>query len=285
LAGTFNDEEVRVLHRILLGAAALLLATLPQAGAQTAGGKVQLHWFGQAAFKITTPGGKVIMVDPFLLKNPKTPDQHKDLEKLGKLDLILVTHGHFDHMADAPALAKQNKVPLWAPPGLQDTFVTLDILPADLAPRMNKSGTVQPLGPGISLTMVRAEHSSELRWVDPITGKERSFPGGEPVGWILQLENGYKIYHMGDTGLFGDLKLIGDYYKPDLVLIPIGGHFTMGPQEAAYAVKEMLKPKDVVPMHYGTFPPLKGTPQEFVAALGQTTVKVHTINPGDQLSF
>lgn len=270
---------------MLMAALALVLLAGQQAAAQTAG-KVQLHWYGQAAFKITSPGGKVFMIDPFILKNPKTPEQYKDLDKVGKPDVILVTHGHFDHTADAPALSTKYKAPVWGPPGLADTFITLGILPAELAPRMNKSGTVQPLGAGLSMTMVRAEHSSELRWVDPITGKERSFPGGEPVGWILTMENGFKIYHMGDTGLFGDMKLIGEYYEPDLVLMPIGGHFTMGPKEAAYAVKEFLKPKHVIPMHYGTFPPLKGTPDEFKAALGsQTRTKVHAINPGDQISF
>jgi L-ascorbate metabolism protein UlaG (beta-lactamase superfamily) len=99
------------------------------------------------------------------------------------------------------------------------------------------------------------------------------------------MENGFKIYHMGDTGLFGDMKLIADYYKPDLVLIPIGGHFVMDPQDAAYATREWLKPKFAIPIHYGTFPVLKGTPQEYIAALGQTTTKVFPINPGDRLEF
>ena len=112
-----------------------------------------------------------------------------------------------------------------------------------------------------------------------------SVPGGEPAGFIIQLENGFKIYHMGDTGLFGDMKLIGDYYKPDLILMPIGGHFVMDPVDAAYATKEWLKPKFVIPMHYGTTPVLKGTPQEYVAALGKTSTTVYAISPGDKLEF
>ncbi|MGQ0675755.1 MAG: metal-dependent hydrolase [Rhodospirillales bacterium] len=271
---------------VAAGASAAVNEAAAQTAPKPAPAKVQLQWYGQAAFKITTPGGKVVMIDPFIAKNPKTPAALKDLTKTGKLDLVLVTHGHFDHTADAPELAIKNKAPLWGPPGLADTFTTLGILPTELAGRMNKSGTVEPLGAGLKFTMVRAEHSSEYRAVDPITGKERSFPGGEPVGWILTLENGFKIYHMGDTGLFGDMKFIGEYYQPDLVLIPIGGHFTIGPVEAAYAVKEWLKPKHAIPMHYGTFPPLKGTPDEFKKALGsQTRTKVHAINPGDQISF
>jgi L-ascorbate metabolism protein UlaG (beta-lactamase superfamily) len=109
--------------------------------------------------------------------------------------------------------------------------------------------------------------------------------GGEPAGFIIQTENGFKIYHMGDTGIFGDMKLIADYYKPDLILMPIGGHFMMDPQDAAYATREWLKPKFVIPMHYGTTAFLKGTPQEYIAALGQTTTKVFAINPGDKLEF
>ena len=120
---------------------------------------------------------------------------------------------------------------------------------------------------------------------DPATKKTTTHVGGEPCGFIIQMENGFKIYHMGDTGIFGDMKLIADYYKPDLVLVPIGGHFVMDPQDAAYATKEWLKPKFAIPIHYGTFPVLKGTPQEYVAALGQTTVKVFPINPGDKLEF
>ena len=146
-------------------------------------------------------------------------------------------------------------------------------------------GKVQPLGPQITITQVRAKHSSELTLTDPATKKTTTHPGGEPAGFIVQLENGFKLYHMGDTGLFGDMKLIADYYKPDLVLMPIGGHFVMDPQDAAYATREWLKPKFVIPIHYGTFPVLKGTPQEYMAALGQTTTKVFPINPGDRLEF
>ncbi len=252
-------------------------------GAQ--GGQVQVLWLGQAAFRLTTPSGKVIMIDPFLTDNPKTPSAWKSLDALGKIDLILVTHAHGDHLGDAPALARKNNAPLWGPAGMNQSLVTLGVLPAELAPRMNKGGVITPLGPNIKITMTRAEHSSELLWGNPLTGKDETHVGGEPVGFIIEFENGSKLYHMGDTGLFADMKFIGEYYKPDLVLIPIGGHFVMSPQDAAYATREYLRPKLAVPMHYGTFPVLKGTPEEYIQALGTTSTRVVPLNPGDALLF
>lgn len=265
---------------------AALAAALPAAFAAAQEKKAELLWLGQAAFRITTPGGKVILVDPWLTTNPKTPAKWKNLDELGKVDLILVTHGHGDHVGDAPALAKKHGAKVWAPPGLNQSLAALGILPGDLAPRMNKSGTVKPWGDsGVKITMTRAEHSSELVWKNPQTGKDEIHVGGEPAGFILELENGLKIYHMGDTGLFGDMKLIGDYYKPDVALVPIGGHFVMDPKDAAFAVSQWIRPKHAVPMHYGTIPVLKGTPEEFIQALGASPVKVHAIQPGDRLEF
>ena len=249
-------------------------------------GKVEVHWLGQAAFKITTPTGKVIVLDPFLTQNPKTPADYKDLTKLGNVDLILITHGHGDHVGDVKDLAARNSgAKVYGPAGLIATLTDLGWIKPEQGVRFGKGGKVQPLGPQITITQVRAEHSSEVTVTDPETKKSTTYPGGEPAGFIIEMENGFKIYHMGDTGLFGDMKLIADYYKPDLILMPIGGHFVMDPQDAAYATKEWLKPKFVIPMHYGTFPVLKGTPQEYIAALGQTSTKVFPINPGDKLEF
>jgi L-ascorbate metabolism protein UlaG (beta-lactamase superfamily) len=247
-------------------------------------GKIELLWLGQAAVKITSVSGKVIVIDPFLTANPKTPAQYKNLDALGKIDLLLVTHAHGDHLGDAPDLAKKHNAPMFGPAGLNQSLVTLGVLPANLAPRMNKGGTVTPLGPDIKITMTRAEHSSELVWKNG-AGKEETHVGGEPAGFVVELENGFKVYHMGDTGLFGDMRWIGEYYKPDLILIPIGGHFVMNPQDAAVATRDFLKPKHAIPIHYGTFPVLRGTPEEYVKALGQTATKVHAISPGDKLTF
>ena len=262
-------------------AAALVLL----AGEAVAQGKVEVLWLGQSAMRITTPTGKVIMVDPFILGNPKTPPAWKNLDAVGKLDLILVTHGHGDHYADAPALAQKNNVAFWGPAGLNQTVITLGILPAALSQRFGKGGSIEPFGAGgVKVTATHAEHSSELLYKNAATGKDETWPGGEPVGFIIQLENGMKIYHMGDTGLFGDMKFIGEYYRPDIVMIPIGGHFVMSPQDAAYAVREWLKPKYAIPMHYGTTPQLKGTPEEFVKA-GTGATKVIVMNPGDKVEF
>ena len=245
---------------------------------------VEVVWLGQAAFKITTPGGKVIVTDPWLRTNPLTPAAYRQLEHFGKIDVLLVSHGHFDHIADAPALAQMYNVPLRLPGDLANTAMTLGVLPASLLPRMNKGGTVEPL-PGIKITAVRAEHSSIYVWRNPATQKDETHPGGEAVGWIIELENGFRIYHAGDTAVIGDMALIGQRYKPDLALLPIGGNFTMDPTDAAWAVKDLLKPKAVIPMHYGSNPLTKGTAAQFIAAMGNSTVKVVVATPGQALSF
>ncbi len=239
----------------------------------------ELQWFGQAAFKLTTNSGKVIVIDPFLLKNPKTPDELKDLKKLGKVDLILVTHGHFDHTADVQALASMTGAKVGMNADMGSVYGSLGLIPNEQLVRWNKSGTVSPIGDGINITMVRAEHSST------VTHEGTVHTGGEPVGYVIELEDGYKIYHSGDTGVFGDMKMIGEFYEPDLALVCIGGWFTMGPEEAAYAMDSLMRPKMVVPMHYGTFPPLKGTPEEFINALGDSPVKVKVMEPGEILSM
>lgn len=271
-----------------LTASLLLTACAGMPPSATSGsGQAELLWLGQAAFRLTTPSGKVIVIDPWLRPNPKTPAEYKDLAHLGKVDLILVTHGHFDHIADAPALALMHKARVYAPGDLNQTLTVLGVLPPELTPRMNKSGTVTPFAdvPGLKITMVKAEHSSIYVWKNPATGKDEAHNGGEPVGFIIELENGQKIYHMGDTGLFGDMKFIGEYYKPDLLLIPIGGHFVMSPADAAYAVRNYLKPKYALPIHYGTIPQLKGTTAEFSAALGNEANKMLQVQPGEKVDF
>jgi L-ascorbate metabolism protein UlaG (beta-lactamase superfamily) len=286
-----NGRHPRTLRAHLLLALVLLASQAGASAAEPAGaapgaaGKIGLQWYGQSAVRIRSPGGKIILIDPYLTENPKTPARYKNLDTLGPIDLILVTHAHPDHLGDAPALALSRNAPIIAPAGLASSLAALGIVPPELAPRMNKGGTVMPLGPGIRVTMVHAEHSSELIWKNPATGRNEVHVGGEPVGFIVELENGFRIYHMGDTALFSDLRLIGERYHPDLVLAPIGGHFVMDPADAAFAIREWLKPAYVLPIHYGTFPVLKGTPEQFRAALGESRTKVLALEPGQSLEL
>jgi L-ascorbate metabolism protein UlaG (beta-lactamase superfamily) len=157
-----------------------------------------------------------------------------------------------------------------------------------MVPPLPKRGAIMPFGPaGVKITAVHAEHSSELAYKNPATGKDEVHVGGEPVGFILEMENGFKVWHMGDTGVFGDMRLIGDMYRPDLVLIPIGGHFVMNPRDAAMAVRDMIRPKYALPIHYGTTPQLAGTAAEFKAALGSAagTPQMLVVDPGQKVAF
>ncbi|MES2191091.1 MAG: metal-dependent hydrolase [Pseudomonadota bacterium] len=273
----------RAVSALFSGLLVLATASFAQAPAQ----KPELLWLGQSAFRLTTASGKVIVIDPWLRPNPSTPAYYKTLENLGKVDLILVTHGHFDHIADAPALALMHKARVYAPGDLNQTLTVLNVLPPELAPRMNKGGTITPFAdaPRIRITAVKAEHSSVYVWRNPATAKDETHVGGEPVGFIIELEDGMKIWHMGDTGLFSDMKFIADYYKPDVLLLPIGGNFTMDPVDAAYAARELVKPRYAIPMHYGTNPLGRGTAEQFVQALGTSSVKVLSMKPGDKTSL
>ena len=257
--------------------------TTTTAAAPTAA-STEVIWLGQSAFKITTPGGKIIVTDPWLRTNPLTPPAFKQLDAFGRIDVLLVSPGHFDHIADAPALAQQYNVPLRAPGDLNQTLTTLGVLPANLLPRMNKGGTIEP-APGIRITAVRAEHSSVYVWRNPASNKDETHPGGEPIGWIIELENGFRIYHAGDTAAFGDMRLIGERFKPDLALVPIGGNFTMDPAEAAWAVKDLIRPRAVIPMHYGSNPLARGTAKEFVDAMGAGPIRVIVAVPGQPIPF
>ena len=273
--------------RLCIAATLLLAAALPAAAQAQPSGKVVVQWLGQAAFKLTSPGGKVIVIDPYLTANPKTPEAYRKLEALGKVDLILVTHGHLDHFLDAPALAKLTGAPVWAPAGLSQSMQTLGILPVAQANRMNKGGSILPFGAGgVRVTMTHAEHSSELLWRNPATDKDETHVGGEPCGFVIEFENGFRLWHMGDTGVFGDMRMLGEMFRPDLLLLPIGGgQFVMNPADAAYATRELIKPKAAIPMHYGTTPALSGTPEEYIKALGSTSIKVLPLKPGDVVEF
>jgi len=193
-------------------------------------------------------------------------------------------HGHLDHIADAPAIAQLNQDKMYAPGDLNQSAALLGILPPELLPRLNKSAMIEHTA-GFKVTAVRAEQSSVLLWKNPATGKEETHVDGEPLGYIIELEKGFKIYHMGDTGLLGDMKLIGEYYKPDLIMVPIGGNFTMSPVNAAYAIKEFFKAKYVIPMHYGINPLAKGTVAEFSNTMRGSVTLVYPLKPGESTKF
>ena len=194
-----------------------------------------------------SPAGKTLLIDPWLKNNPACPREFKTLRKA---DVLLVTHGHSDHFEDALELAASLK------PKVVSNFEICAFLQRrgarDTLP-MNKGGSQRV--EGIRVTMVQASHTSSIRWGEDFV------PGGEPVGYVLEFENGFKVYDAGDTAVFGDMRLIADLYEPDLVILPIGDLFTMGPKEAALACR-LLRARRVIPMHYGTFPALSGRPDQ-----------------------
>jgi len=233
-------------------------------------------WYGHACVQLRTPGGRTVLIDPWF-GNPRSP---RRADAVDRCDLLLVTHGHGDHLGDAVALASRLH-PAW--PCIHEMSLWLARqLPGggDAVIGMNKGGTVEAAG--LKVTMVRADHSAG-DW-----NAEGGVPLylGEPAGFVIELEDGRRVYHAGDTDVFGDMRLIGELHRPDVALLPIGGHYTMDPRGAAMAV-ELLGATVVVPIHYGTFPILAGTPAELRAALdarGLRAVTVVAPQPGEAVS-
>jgi L-ascorbate metabolism protein UlaG (beta-lactamase superfamily) len=253
---------------------------------------IEVLWLGHATTRITSVAGKVIVIDPFLAKNPKTPPEYRDLKAVGKVDLILVTHGHQDHTADLLDLARLTGAKVLAIYEIARNLVSLGLIEENNVIAMNMGGTAEPLGRGVKIHMVPAVHSSSLdynilgiRNPDESASIRQGGAAGVAAGYVIEMENGFKIYHLGDTAVFGDMALIRELYRPDLALVCIGGFFTMGPEEAAYAVRELIKPKAVIPIHYGTFPVVNRTPAEFKKALGSTSVQVLDVAPGQAMRF
>jgi len=238
-------------------------------------GKTQITWYGHACVEVQTPGGATILFDPWFANptSPRTPDS------VDRCDVMLVSHGHFDHFTNALPIASRTR-PAW--PAMHELSLWLGSVysaPDDVI-GMNKGGTVEVRG--IKVTMTSADHSA---------GEWNGDAGvplylGEPAGFVVELEDGETIYFAGDTNLFGDMRYIRELYAPDLAILPIGGHFTMGPREAAIAV-ELLGVGEVLGIHHGTFPILAGTPaqlQDELAARSLGDVRVHTPEPGQPFS-
>jgi L-ascorbate metabolism protein UlaG (beta-lactamase superfamily) len=235
-----------------------------------------ITWYGHACIEVRTPGDKIVLIDPWF-GNPLSP---RTADSIQRCDLLLVTHGHGDHLGDAVALASRLR-PAW--PCIHELSLWLGRqLPGgnDAVTGMNKGGTFDVAG--LHVTMTHADHSAG----DWNAGGETTLYLGEPAGFVVELENGFRFYHAGDTNVFGDMRLIGELYRPDIALLPIGGHYTMGPREAALAV-ELLGVKHVMPIHYGTFPALAGTPAQLRAELdtrGLADVEIHAPDPGGSVS-
>lgn len=223
-----------------------------------------ITWLGHSAFSLKTPGGKTLLLDPWYTGNPSFPANAKPKQA----DVILVSHGHSDHITDAAATAKATGATVV---GIWEVTSWLASKGVQNLEPMNKGGTIQVKG--LRVTMTEAIHSSSFE-------ENGIVYLGEPAGFVVRLENGQSFYFAGDTALFSDMKLIGELYKPDIAFLPIGDRFTMGPDTAALAAK-WLGVKQVVPMHYATFPLLTGTPAQLKEHLAGTHIQVLELTPGE----
>lgn len=228
---------------------------------------IEITWLGHATVHYRSPGGKSVLVDAWVEGNPACPGAMKSLPSI---DLMLITHAHFDHFDDAVALAKKHV------PDIVCNFETslwLGKQGVEKVHGMNLGGTVE-IG-GIRITMVPALHSNSIREGD------RLVPAGEACGYVIQFEDGTRVYHAGDTAVFGDMKLIGELYGPSIAVLPIGDLFTMSPHEAAVAAR-MIGAKTVIPVHHSTFPALTGTPEALRAELrDRPEIEVCALRPGE----
>lgn len=224
-----------------------------------------ITWFGHATFAVTTPGGKRVVFDPWLTGNPKAPSD----AKIDKADVICVTHGHSDHMTDVVAVARATGAPVVAVYELANYFAGKGVKETI---GMGVGGTV--IVKGLKISMTPALHTSS------IDDNGKPMYAGLATGFVVRMEDNRAIYFAGDTALFGDMRLIRELHSPEIAFLPIGDHFTMDPVAAARAC-EMLGVRQVVPMHYGTFPLLTGTPGELKRLVDPMGIDVLVLQPGE----
>jgi L-ascorbate metabolism protein UlaG (beta-lactamase superfamily) len=228
--------------------------------------RLSITWLGHSTFLIITPGGKRIVTDPWLEGNPMCPP---DRRRIDRADLILVSHGHFDHTADVVTVSRATNAPIVAVFELAQWFERKGLQQVQ---GMGVGGTVSVAGLDVSMTA--AVHTSS------VVENDTTVYLGVPTGFVVRMENQQSFYFAGDTALFGDMALIRELYQPDIAFLPIGDHYTMGPEAAARACA-LLGVRQVVPMHYGTFPVLTGTPDRLKKLVEPHGVDVLVLKPGE----
>jgi L-ascorbate metabolism protein UlaG (beta-lactamase superfamily) len=251
--------------------------------------ETKLKWFGHAAFSITTPKGKVLLIDPWLTNpsNPEAKDGRDALAAVPKVDYILITHGHRDHVGDAVEIARKTGAVLIANSELAANLVKLADFPAKQAETdalMGIGGEIQIADGEVTVAMTPAVHSSSV--FNPKAGPnepERAY-GGNPAGFVIAIKNGPTIYHSGDTAYFKDMETIGESYAIDVALLNIGGHFGMEAKQAAHAAQS-LRAKVAIPHHFGTFPGIAPNAEAFAAELKKLRIAFYEMKPGETVSF